>query len=207
MKTMVFTPKSSGLALLSLGLLAARRATAVSNCAGLIDAIGVSATIVLESDFSCSSAINVGPGESVSVSGPHVITIDADFEAESTASSLFVNEGSLTLDGVTVESEKAGGVRAVHNEGELSLVGCTFTSLFGTVNSMLSMGGVVSGSARRQQQWQQQQQQQWQQQQRQQQWWSWFNKYCCVARRWQLVDCDRENRHRWACCLSSVRLV
>eukprot|EP00752_Nemacystus_decipiens_P002934 g2729.t1 len=143
---MVFTPgtMSAGLALFSLGL-AAKGATAVSNCAGLIDAIGVSATIILESDFSCSEAINVGGGETVSVSGPHVITIDADFDvdAASTSSSLFVNEGSLTLDGVTVESQSAAGIRAVHNEGDLILVDCTFSSLFGTTDSMLSVGGVV----------------------------------------------------------------
>lgn len=142
---MVFSPKSAGLAL-SLGL-AARGATAVSNCAGLIDAIGVSATVVVESDFSCSKEITIAPDVTVNVSGPHMITIAADFvaDAATTDSSLFVNEGSLTLDGITVESQAALGIRAVHNEGDLSLVGCTFSSLSGTRDSMLSVGGVVSG--------------------------------------------------------------
>lgn len=139
---MVFVPKSAGLALFSFGL-AARRATAVSNCDGLIDAIGVTADIVLEDSFSCTQEINIGDSESVTISGPHVITIDTPFS--SSVSSLFVNDGSLTLDGVTVESQGGAGVRAVHNAGDLSLEGCTFTALFGTTDSMLSTGGVVSG--------------------------------------------------------------
>lgn len=141
---MVFTSnKSAGLALaLSLGL-AARGATAVSNCNGLIDAIGVTANIALESDFSCTEEIKVGSGTTVTVSGPHVITVHPDFTSSSGVSSLFVNEGSLTLDGVTVESQAAAGIRAVHNEGDLSLAGCTFSSLFGTADSMLGTGGVV----------------------------------------------------------------
>lgn len=110
----------------------------MSNCAGLVDAIGATENIVLESDFSCTEQIAVGAGQAVTVTGPHVITIDADFS--SAVSSLFVNEGSLALDGVTVESQAAGGIRAVHNEGGLSLVGCTFSSLFGTATSMLSVG-------------------------------------------------------------------
>lgn len=140
---MVFTPKSAGLALFSLGLLAARGATAVSNCDGLIDAVGVTANVVLESDFTCDEAVTVGAGQTVTVTGgEHVITIDPDFAGA--VSSLFVNEGTLTLDGVTVKSQAAGGVRAVYNEGDLSLAGCTFASLFGTASSMLSTGGVVS---------------------------------------------------------------
>lgn len=139
---MVFT-KAAFFTLLSFGL-AATRATAVTTCAGLIEAVGSASTVTLEGNFPCSEPITIYSGGVVTVSGPYTITIDTDFAG--TLKSLFVTEagGALTLDGLTIKSGAVGGIRAVHNEGTLTVKGCTFSSLSGEAETMLSTGGVVS---------------------------------------------------------------
>jgi len=143
---MVF-PKAAALTLLSFGL--ATRVTAVTTCAGLIEAVGSASTVTLEGNFACSEPITIYSGGMVTVAGPYTITIDADF-AVGTLSSLFVTEagGALTLNGLTIKSGAMGGIRAVHNEGALTVVDCTFSSLSGTAETMLSTGGVVSSWSR-----------------------------------------------------------
>lgn len=137
---MVFT-KAAGLALLSFGI-AARRSNAVTSCDDLIEAVVSSSTVTLEGDFSCAEPITIGAGTDVTVEGSHTITIENVFSGA--LSSLFVNEGTLVLSGLTINSVAGGGKRAIHNEGALEVDGCTFSSLSGTGEPTLSTGGVVS---------------------------------------------------------------
>ncbi|CAM9484228.1 unnamed protein product [Ectocarpus sp. 8 AP-2014] len=145
---MELTRKSAGLALFFLGL-AARQASAVTTCLELLIAvenISVTGTVELESGFTCDAHITVAASQDVTISGAYTITLGALF-AGSTAtdagSSLFVNEGTLELDGITFATEATGGNRAVRNAGTLSVVGCTFELFPSGGGEFLARGGVI----------------------------------------------------------------
>lgn len=146
---MLFTPKTAGLALLSLGL-AAMQAAAVEDCLALGTAISSgTSTITLEADITCETHLDIGVSQDITItsdatSGPHTITIGGLFAGTTEASgggSLFVNEGTLTLNGVNFLTEAPDGNRAVYNTGTLSVVDCEF-ELFHD-GGFLNEGGAV----------------------------------------------------------------
>ncbi|CAM9804479.1 unnamed protein product [Scytosiphon promiscuus] len=139
---MVSTPKTAGLALFSLAL-AARYATAVDNCPDLITAASSGTeTITIETDFSCSDQIEIAASQTVTITGSATISIAAGYASDT---SLFVNDGTLTLEGLTIVSSAAVGVRAVRNTGTLTVDGCSFTGLNGSggEGTILDQGGVI----------------------------------------------------------------
>lgn len=142
---MVFITKTAGF-VLSFFALAARYAWAVDNCddlASAVSAIATEGTIAIEGDFSCASEIVIFASHTVTITGEYTISIGAGFSTE--ASSLFVNDGSLTLQGLTFESEVSEGNRAVWNTGTLTVDSCSFKSLQGNglQTSFLDFGGAV----------------------------------------------------------------
>ncbi|CAM9713187.1 unnamed protein product, partial [Ectocarpus fasciculatus] len=144
---MGFTRKTAGLALLFLGL-GARQASAVSTCADLIDAVGAisgtAGTVGLEGDITCFEHIPVTASQDVTVSGAYTITLDAAFAGSTTTDaggSLFENEGTLKLVGITFKTSATDGNRAVWSTGTLSVEGCTF-ELYPS-GAFLSRGGVI----------------------------------------------------------------
>ena len=146
---MVFTSKTAGLALLSLGL-AARQAMAVDTCADLISEVGlVSGTGAIEitADLECPSHFEIASSQDVTITGGgFTITIGAGFAGstleDSGGGSLIVNEGTLTLEGITFKTLDTNGNRAVWNKGELHVLECTFE--LGHDGAYLDDGGVVS---------------------------------------------------------------
>ncbi|CAM9458338.1 unnamed protein product [Ectocarpus sp. 8 AP-2014] len=143
---MELTRKSAGLALFFLGL-AVRQASAVSTCLDLItavEAISGTGTVELEGGFTCDSHIAVAASQDVTISGAYTITLGALFAGSTdtdAGGSLFANEGTLKLNGITFAMETTDGNRAVWNAGTLSLEGCTF-ELYPT-GAFLSRGGVI----------------------------------------------------------------
>ncbi|CAN0357500.1 unnamed protein product [Ectocarpus sp. 12 AP-2014] len=143
---MGFTRKTAGIALFFLGL-ATRQASAVSTCLALItavEAISGTGTVELEGGFTCDSHITVAAGQDVTISGAYTITLGALFAGSTdtdAGGSLFENEGTLKLDGITFATETTDGNRAVWNTGTLSVEGCTF-ELYPT-GAFLSRGGVI----------------------------------------------------------------
>ncbi|CBJ26272.1 polymorphic outer membrane protein [Ectocarpus siliculosus] len=106
----------------------------------------VTGTVELESGFTCDAHITVDASQDVTISGAYTITLGALF-AGSTATdaggSLFVNEGTLELDGITFATEATDGNRAVWNGGTLSVVGCTFELFPSGGGEFLARGGVI----------------------------------------------------------------
>ncbi|CAM9181705.1 unnamed protein product [Hapterophycus canaliculatus] len=142
---MVFTPKTAGLALFSFALVA-RRAMAVETCLELMDevaAIETSGTIPIDTSISCSTHIEVLSSQTVTITGPATITIEAGFSSEN--SSLFANDGTLTLENITVQTAAEEAVRAVWNTGTLTLETCSFDGLSGNADfaTMLTRGGAI----------------------------------------------------------------
>ena len=153
---MLFTGKAAGLALLSLGLVA-RQAAAVENCLDLLSAVGTATgstttTVTLEADITCETHIEIATSQNVEITsaatGPHTLTVGSLFAGSTAsesmgASSLIVNEGTLTLDGVNFATESLDGNRAIYNSGTLSVVDCEF-NLFHD-GGFIDEGGAVSG--------------------------------------------------------------
>ncbi|CAN0024992.1 unnamed protein product, partial [Ectocarpus fasciculatus] len=143
---MELTRKTAGLALFFLGL-GARQASAVTTCADLITAVGDisgTGTVELEGDITCVEHISVAASQDVTVSGAYTITLGAAFAGSTTTdagSSLFENEGTLKLVGITFATLATDGNRAVWNTGTLSVEGCTF-ELYRS-GALLSRGGVI----------------------------------------------------------------
>lgn len=152
---MVFTSKTVGFALLSLGF-AARQAAAVSDCGAINTAIsaGGTVTITLEADIVCVEHIPISTSQTVEITsdgttGPHTLTIGTQFaggvasEADG-GTSLIFNEGDLTINGVNFAmAEDAEGYRTIFNSGTLSVVNCEF-DLFHN-GAYIDEGGAVSG--------------------------------------------------------------
>lgn len=144
------TVSAAGLCVLVLAL-ASRQAMAVNvdDCVDLLNSAGSSEALVLTADIVCSGdPIAIALGREVTVSGEgNSIEIGTGFSGES----LFENEGTLTLDGVTIsEATESGlpkGVRAIYNEGTLTVTDCTFRGL--NQNSGSPSGGAVSDSNNR----------------------------------------------------------
>lgn len=142
--------KTAGLALFSLAL-AARYAMAVDTCVDLITEVAAIASVgvvSVDADFSCSAQIEIAASQMVTITGPATITIGVGFAGDSF--SLFVNDGSLTLQEISFESDALEGNRAVWNTGSLSVEGCSFEGLHGdgTISTILEQGGAVSGECR-----------------------------------------------------------
>ncbi|CAN0394289.1 unnamed protein product [Pylaiella littoralis] len=144
---MVFSLKTAALGLLSFGL-ASRQVMAVISCPDLITAVGVAATeitIDLEAGFSCETQIEIPASKEVTINGTSsTITIGAGFSSTSAdAESVFVNEGTLTLNDVTFDTLAPSGIRGVYNTGTLTVTGCSFSLLSESEGGMLTNGGAI----------------------------------------------------------------
>eukprot|EP00752_Nemacystus_decipiens_P011906 g10557.t1 len=136
---MVFTGKTTGFALLALGL-AARRSAAVETCLDLISAVeaatGTATTVTLEADITCETHIEIAVSQEVVITsadtGPHTLTIGTLFAGatateQTGAASLIINDGTLTINGVNFANEEGGdGNRAIYNTGTLTVVDSEF---------------------------------------------------------------------------------
>lgn len=161
---MIAIMRTAGMSLLALGY-AVQHATAadVDTCdalkAAVEDASGpITITI---SGFSCATTITIASGQEITIdANEKTITVAEAFVGSDTVDgySVFVNEGTLTLENVNFNEENAPvdseGVRAVHNKGTLTVTNCDFTKLNQRTTPTLN-GGAVSGVAPLERFWQQ----------------------------------------------------
>lgn len=153
---MTVASKAAGFSFFALGLIA-RRAMAVdqTDCEGLrtaVAAASAAASFTLGADFSCTEAITI-TGKTTIEGGSHTITIDPTFltAASSIGSGLFVVEAGGTLEindvTITVNTEESDGVRAIYNEGTLTVYNCVFSKLNTNVpdtGAFVDLGAAVS---------------------------------------------------------------
>lgn len=146
-----------GLALAALGY-AARRAAAVDvgTCAALLQAVSSAAdtatSISLTTSFACSQTVSISDDQDITIDGAdNTITISNSFTSSvSTGSSLFSNLGSLSITNLIVTESgddlDTAGVRAIHNEGALTISSCEFQGLNvrTEISDRMAQGGVVS---------------------------------------------------------------
>lgn len=151
---MTVASKAAGFSFFALGLVA-RQTMAMdeTDCDVLRIAIADASAAVsftIGQDLTCTEPITIS-GTTTIEGGSHTITISSLFltPSGSTGSGLFVVEKGGTLEindvTITVEDTESDGVRAIYNEGTLTVNNCVFSKL--NTNVLDNVAFVESGAA------------------------------------------------------------